>query len=394
MHILFLPSWYPQSASDVVGVFFRQQALAIAGLGHRVGVVAPRLLSLRKFSGIPRSASPGFEIDAGVPTYRRDVIAALPLVPYGNFWLFKRAAVRLMYQYITRFGLPDIIHAHCAVYAGAVAAALSNRFGVPMVVTEHSSGYARGLYAPWQTKLAGRAFDAARACIAVSPSLANTLSSQFPGTDGRWKWIPNMVGNEFVIARPRDAVRKRIRFLNVALMTENKGHGELLDAFRLAILSGLDAELALVGDGPLRKQLERHAVSIGIGAHVKFVGRVPPDAVPSLLWAADVLVVSSHYETFSVVVVEALMSGMPVIATRCGGPESIVAPGDGILVAPKEPREMAAAMIRMAADMPYYESSAIARRARSRFSNAAVATQISDVYEGVVAEWLTRGFRH
>ena len=72
MHILLIPSWYPKSQNDVSGVFFRDQALALNEYGHKVGVIAPLMVSMRTpFKVITARKFPEFENDNGVLTYRK-----------------------------------------------------------------------------------------------------------------------------------------------------------------------------------------------------------------------------------------------------------------------------------------------------------------------------------
>jgi len=385
MHILLLPSWYPKTPKDVGGVFFRDQALALHSYGHKVGVIAPLLRSLRTFGRTSaESVLLECENDNGIQTYRKEVFALLPRLPYGNYWLFRRAARALLKRYIKENGKPDILHAHAAVFGGAAGAELAEKFDIPLVLTEHSTGFARGVYKNWQLKLAETAIGCARTCIAVSPSLGTLLTEQFPLSDGKWKWIPNVVADRF--SAPVESLKKQrpVRFLNLALMTEKKGQRDLLEAFVMLVNGGVDAELWLAGDGPIRAELEALAESSGVLDRVKFLGLVAPGDVPGLLGKVDVMVVSSHYETFGVVAAEALMAGLPVIATRCGGPECIVQEGDGVLVSPQKPGELQVAMSQLSEHLSDYVPADIAKRARERFSGVAVAEKLSNVYADVL----------
>ena len=100
--------------------------------------------------------------------------------------------------------------------------------------------------------------------------------------------------------------------------------------------------------------------------------------------------VARHYETFRVVAAEALMAGAPVGATGCGGPECIVGEGDGVLVAARDPDALAAALAETVEHLPSYEPTDIAGRANERFSGPAVARQLGEVYERVLAGGTTR----
>jgi len=147
--------------------------------------------------------------------------------------------------------------------------------------------------------------------------------------------IPNVVADRFKTPDNFASEDRPVRFLNLALMTAKKGQFDLVKAFHSVVERGVSAELWLAGDGPIRAELEEQAVNLGIAKKVRFLGQVAPEKVPQLLLEVDVMVVSSHYETFGVVAAEALMSGVPVIATRCGGPECIVQEGDSLLVPPQ-----------------------------------------------------------
>ena len=385
MNILLIPSWYPKNHTDVGGVFFRDQALVLKAYGHDVCVISVNSFSIRTLVK-SYQRPPLFELDEGVPTYRSMVWAALPRVPYGNYLLWKRQAVRLLDRYVAEQGMPDIVHAHAAIYAGAVAVEWAKNRGVPVILTEHSTGFARKVYRPWQLALAEKAAAGADACIAVSPALGKLLGKELPRSQGRWAWVPNVVASRF--ADDTAAIEKGnrpLRFLNLALMTTKKGQMDLLKAFARAFgKSSERAELWMGGDGPLRGKLEAHVRELGIAQRVRFLGRVSPVGVPGLLAQVDAMVISSHYETFGVVAAEALMSGVPVIATRCGGPECIVGEGDGFLVPVRDPDALASAMRDLVERIDQFDSKAIAQRAKDRFSGTAVARQLTAIYDHVL----------
>jgi glycosyltransferase involved in cell wall biosynthesis len=113
------------------------------------------------------------------------------------------------------------------------------------------------------------------------------------------------------------SVRARVgrrSFRPVGSLTPVKDHATLLDA--LARVP--DAELHLVGDGPLRSALSRKAAELGLSARVTFHGSVPHDRLPEHYRAADLLVVSSRYESQAMVALEAAACGCPVVGTAVG----------------------------------------------------------------------------
>jgi glycosyltransferase involved in cell wall biosynthesis len=131
-------------------------------------------------------------------------------------------------------------------------------------------------------------------------------------------------------------------WLAVGSLTKQKDYPTLLTAMTRTEPS----RLCIAGDGPLRPELEQRVAGLGLGERVSFLG-VRHD-IPSMLSAADGLVLSSSYEGSPNAVLEALAAELPVVATRVGGNAELVEDGvSGFLVAPGDPLALAAAMQRL-----------------------------------------------
>ncbi|HUH15532.1 MAG TPA: glycosyltransferase family 4 protein [Gaiellaceae bacterium] len=109
--------------------------------------------------------------------------------------------------------------------------------------------------------------------------------------------------------------------------------------------------LVVAGDGGERPALERRAADLGLAGRVRFVGPLPREQVLELLAAADAALLTSSWENFPHGLVEALGVGTPVVATDVGGVTEVVRDGEnGLLVAPRDPAALAAALERFFAD--------------------------------------------
>lgn len=385
IHILILPSWYPNHPNDVQGVFFREQALALKKSGFNIGVVAPQIKSLRKlFDKRKNSYKRVYEIDEGIPTYRDDIYLFVPKLDFSSYFFYKILAKRMVNDYIRKHGKPDLIHAHCAIFAGIVATEIGKDKGIPVVITEHSSGFARNLYSKFKLRLAHYAFSRANEIIAVSPKLSELLTNQFKKLNKKITFIPNMVGDTFFYTEKKRS--KPFKFLNLSLISENKGQHDLICAFNLVIQKGIDAELWIAGDGEKIQELKLQVKKLNLNKNIKFMGYVQPTFVPELLKQVDALVISSYYETFGVVAVEALMSGVPVISTRCGGPECIIGPNDGFLVPVKDHRKMFNALVKMIETIETFDPIEISQRAHQRFSSKSLIEHLSQIYKNIILE--------
>lgn len=166
-----------------------------------------------------------------------------------------------------------------------------------------------------------------------------------------------------------------------------KGLEVLIDAMRQC-----DGTLLLAGDGPLEPALRARVAAHGMEARVRFLGRVPDADLPACYRAADLFVLPSiaHTETFGVVQIEAMASGLPVISTRLptGVPWVNQDGISGLTVEPQEVHGLAAAIRRLATDDE--ERTRLARgavaRAQAHFSRARMLALFRDVVERVVHE--------
>jgi glycosyltransferase involved in cell wall biosynthesis len=384
MHVLVIPSSYPTAGNPARGCFYREQAQSLARAGLRVGVVAPVIRGLRslRHEGFRKLTGLSVSDDEGVPTVRRELLARFSLAPrlHGRHWL--RVGHDLFRRYVDRFGVPDLIHAHGALLAGRLAVSIADKNGIPFVLTEHNTAFARRAIRPWQDAVIRQVIAQAAARIAVSPQLGRLLASRYETEPTEWQWIPNVVAPEF---RPPDGEnhapeRMRFRFLNVALLTPKKGHDTLLFALADLLAGGADAELRIVGGGPLQTSLSRLAERLGVASQVTFLGTLDRAAVVAEMQSADAFVLASRHETFGVVLIEALACGLPVVATVCGGPECIVEEQDGLLVPPDDVSALSQGMSRIVATRQKYPAASLRRRCLGRFGEQTVARQIIDVY--------------
>ena len=135
----------------------------------------------------------------------------------------------------------------------------------------------------------------------------------------------------------------------VGRLAPEKDYATLLRAVAALRRTGLDAELALVGDGAMRRDLEQLASELGIGGRVRFLGY--RTNIRALLAAFDVFTLSSLTEGIALTLLEAMAAGKPVVATRAGGNPEVVVEGEtGLLVEPGRPEALAEALGRVLSD--------------------------------------------
>ena len=148
-------------------------------------------------------------------------------------------------------------------------------------------------------------------------------------------------------------------------LTEVKGFDVLLDAL-VDVRRQHRCRLIILGEGPLRNELERQAERLGIDHAVKFPGF---EANPfAYMRRSTAFVLSSHFEGLPGVLIQAMACGTPVVATDCSfGPAEIVTDGeDGMLVPPADPRALAKALLTLLRDDPRRSALGVAARVSAR----------------------------
>lgn len=384
MHVLIIPSWYPSGPGDVNGIFFQQQAQALQHSGVRTGVIAPVFRSLR---GEPESVfTGGYGVrsftDHNIPTYLYKSMYFFPRTALDRSrWL--KAGQKLFSRYVREHGRPDIIHAHAVNYGGILAHEIHSGTGIPYVLTEHSSTYARKLIRDWQRPAMLRAAQQCACRIAVSQDFCRLLEREYNGLG--WHYIPNILPAKFAESAATEKTPDNgFTFCSVAHLNYNKGYDILLPAFAEALKKHPQLKLKIGGTGLADAQLHALARTLGIQDSVTFLGKLQNGQVLALMRQSDAFVLASRHETFGVVFIEALSQGLPVVATRCGGPNSIVTPENGLLVPTENIGELAAALISIYENHRSYNPAVLRENCLNEYGEHSVVAQIKAQYRKVL----------
>lgn len=394
VNLFLVPSWYPSQASPLSGCFTQEQAEAIAELatdicvlvslwGHADSVFSartpwrwPQLLAWRLQQGRSNVRERN-----GVHEIFNAKINWSDRLPFGGVRQLisvNRQNFMLAQQ---RFGPIDLIHAHVSYPGGYIASLLSQEFGVPFVLTEHMGPF------PFPNLMRdgkpvpeiAQAFRHAAASIAVSPSLSQRVASfGYPAPHV----IPNMVDER--VFSPGQPSNCKTVFFTLCGISEQKGIDHLLEAIALWNPPADLFEFRIGGDGPQRAAFEAKAQKLGVDDRVRWLGHVNRVQAPALFKDCHIYVMPSLHETFGVVYAEAIASGKPIIATRCGGPEFIVNTINGVLVDIGDTPALSQAMQTMASHWADYSPHAIREDFEQRFSRAAVVRQLHALYQEVL----------
>ena len=197
--------------------------------------------------------------------------------------------------------------------------------------------------------LEGRSCGLATRITADSGSTREWLLCAHAIDPNKVEVIPN--GADASGLRCSDSPRLPNSLLAVGRLEPRKGVPFLLDSLALVARQIPEVHLYLVGEGSLRRALERQVDALGIGTNVTFLGRVSDEELAQWYNRVSAVVVPSVFEGFGLTAVEAMACGTPVIATRTDGLKELIADGEnGLLVEYGKTEEMAAAICRLLSD--------------------------------------------
>lgn len=379
LKVLFIPGWYPSERNPVTGVFVREHAKS-AALYNDVVVLYSE--------GIARSVRGLYQIADRVEDDLRTIRVQYRKspIPKTSYFIYLWAMFGA-FRELTRDGFrPDVIHAH--VYsAGVPAVLLGKRYGIPVVITEHFTGFVRRTIRGVERLKAQFAFKNAALVCPVSKDLEKHIESY--GIRARFCVIPNAVDTSLFSLGERTPMRKgeerKKRMLLVALLDSKKGVPYLLEALAYLRKSRDDFVLDSVGSGPNRAEYKNLVNKLGLADVVHFHGLKTKPEVAGFMKQSDFFVLPSLWENLPCVLIEAMASGLPIVATEVGGIPEIINEKVGVLVPPKDVEALAEAIDYMLDHYQDYSAKGIMQYSLERFSYEAVGTQLDGIYKGLIA---------
>lgn len=339
-------------APDVNGAarFAERLAAGLATRGHEVHVVAPA----RKHRRMP----PATEVIEGVPL----TVHRLPSVRWPpHDWLRFVWPWRAKYYSRRILGAvqPDVVHIQSHIIIGRGMSRIAKQRGIPVIATNHIMAenildYTTlpplldkvFLKAAWDD--AERTFTIARAVTTPTRRAADFLESTIDISGV----IPISCGIDAANYTPHLAPREVNRILFVGRLTTEKHIDTLLHAVT-RLDPALDVTVDIVGGGDQRKSLEALAEQLGLADRVRFHGRVDEEELRSLYSRASVFAMPSIAELQSIATMEAMASGLPVVAADALALPHLVQEGvNGWLFRPRDADDMALKLTRVLTSSP------------------------------------------
>lgn len=323
----------------------------------------------------------------------RASVCRLPFLRKLNDKRWIRRTFNQFQEYLKKHSRPDIIIAHSSLLAGVVADRIKKYYSIPYILVEHRGRFtADNILADIYLDNVSRdlylsAFQSADKIVCVSESLMKGIQLKTGIPNDRFRIIPNMADHNFFKFPPQSRETIPFIFLSVGMLEYVKGFDILLRAFA-EFTEKVDGEffLRIGGKGSLGKSLKLLAIDLGISDRVSFLGKISRERVCDEMQKANVFISSSRFESFGIVLVESAFTGLPLIATRSGGPQSIINENNGILVEIENISSLEKAMENMYFNYPDFKQDLIREQAIEKYSGRTIVTQYHNLIREILNE--------
>lgn len=382
MHIAYFTNFYLPVVNGVVRSVqsFRD---ALSSMGHNVFVFAQEDNYEDTEPFIFRYPSLHLPLPGDVP-------AALPVSPFVD-------------QLIPKLKL-DVIHTHHPILLGQTAATKARDLNLPLIFTFHTQYQEYTHYIPFsqeqvqefiKTRVMNWMREYMRKCqhiVIPSESMRSILVNDY-GLIDRFTVIPTGIDITPFKKANGSALRQQWNWpddkviVSAGRLAEEKNWITLLNAFAIAQKSQPNIRLVLIGDGPQADALKQLAGELGISERVTFTGKIPFEDVPTYLKAADLFAFASITETQGLVTLEAMASGLPVVAVDASGTKDILEDGKQGFLTQNEANDLANGIVKVVENsslMNKFKSAAL--RTSRTYDHKRLARKMLKVYEQAIRD--------
>lgn len=341
--ILVYTSWFPNEFELTKCVFVKNIVDAQYSKNENIAVVVPKVFFAGlKFKFLPLKYKKSallkkIDYSHGYVVYR-PYIFKIPFLGKHINYLMSYFSMALFFK-LYKLNEYDIIHTHGLLPDGYIGAKLGSLFKIPVVVHVHDS-YLEKIYKE-NARFLRCIFHAAKALISVS-NFQNEILKGLVGSEneGKCKVVYNGINPSlFSFNENKHSVRNN-RLLFIGNLIPVKGLDVLLKAISLLKDENFTVQLDIIGKGSSKNIYEKCIRDLNLGSQVKFLGIVDNSKLPQILNRYSGFVLPSRYETFGIVLIEAMSAGVPVLGSSAGAIPEIISDA-GFIFENEDPLDLA-----------------------------------------------------
>jgi len=381
--VLFITNWYPTPKNQVNGIFIKEHAKALMNEGHNLVILHFDISYNKSFLRFKRHF---LDEDGSAPIYRIEIQSRFWKWFYHCIPLLNILALDECRKMAKNNFHPQIIHANVIFPSGLVGYFLSKRLKIPAVLSEHWSGFESFCRHPLFGRITRKAVSHYECIMPVSKYLGGVIR-QYTDENKHISIVPNVIDSAIFNVKSSIHDSSQISFLMTANWQSRKKITKrpdlIIDALKLfASRTIKKVKLSIIGEGDVLNKIkhESHAYNFDC----EFLGYRNKMEINEILQGTDFFLHASNFETFSIVTVEALLTGTPVIVSDLPALRELVNSDNGILVK-NDATEWAEAI--SLADKRNWDHEKIAAAVLKKYSYEAIGQKITAVYDQVVINY-------
>jgi len=379
MHILVVPTWYPNGKTDkLMGIYHKEYSEALAlNKNIKVNMIYIDRQGLKNAINYLKTKKRETVKENGYNTYIRKMIDVGRISMDLQLQMYYKTLEKEFLEYIKIEGKPDVIHAEVTIPAGYACCKLGQKYNIPVVVTEHATYYER--FFKDKNKKYGDYVLNHSYYTTVSSYMAKFIHSYGYNCDV----LPNLV-NTTSFNLPRKKVNG-LKLVTVVALRKVKRVDDIIEALKIIVEKEKieNASLTVVGDGNDEDYFKNRCHELEMDKYVDFVGRKNKKEIAEILNESNIYVMSSEIETFGIPAIEALSAGLPVVATKCLGPEEYINSKNGKLIPINNPGKMAEAILDVYNHISDYDVSYLKECAK-KYSGESITKKAIKIYKSLI----------
>jgi|GEM_PF-4961269 len=301
-----------------------------------------------------------------------------------------RAELSAMDYYLKSNSAPPLLTAlQCCECSGIVSYIISRKYKIRYIVLEDRTQYQRGHMIGQRGRIVSRVLSSAERILTVSPQLSATIKKSLGLNNLRVEVMPNPIPDSFftapsqIFSKVNSFAKGRFIFAGWTNWRDIKRLDLAIDAF--CQVKKVLPDTCMVIAGPVSDDMRNKIDTLGLNKSILLLGPINREQIKLLAYESDCCIIPSDHETFGLPAIEALAAGKPVVATKCGGPESVITDSSlGRLVEVGDKNGFADAMQDVVINYDSFDSAHLRTYCRETFSETQLAKKWSDVYKDIV----------
>lgn len=379
--VLMVPTWYPIGADKLLGIYHKEFASSLS-ITENVDIdmlyIARERLS-NPFLYLKMKKNEMIK-ENHYNVYIHHMLNLNPISFHLQLKSYTKHLEKAFLEYIKINGRPDILHAQVTIPAGYACTVIGKKYDIPVLVTEHSSYFKRFF------KKNNEKYGKFVLKNATYSTVSHYMKKEILNYTDSCEIIPNIVDTKDIFDIPKNKKKDScFRLVSVCALRQGKRIDDTIKAMKILIKNGTikNIHLDVIGEGYYQEYYKQVCTDLKMNDYVTFLGKKEKKEIAEILKHEDALVISSDIESFSISGIEALASGLPVISTKCGGPEEYLNDQTGALCESMNPDDMAKAIFNVYSNLNNYDPKKL-REIAEQFNKENVSKKTVQIYKNMI----------